>query len=88
MKGLRYTSIDEYIHDTEMDRNFTWGTDIDHSPSIKHPCFCGENTVHENWGVYSPHKVDRSLNEPHITHMSMFIGNCVDHFEVVRTIIP
>ena len=25
----RYTSIDEYIHDTEMDRNFTWGTDIE-----------------------------------------------------------
>ena len=25
----RYTSIDEYIHDTEMDRNFTWGTDVE-----------------------------------------------------------
>ena len=27
--NLGYTSIDEYIHDTEMDRNFTWGTDIE-----------------------------------------------------------
>ena len=87
---LRYTSIDEYIHDTEMDRNFTWGTDIEilTMAHLLNTRVFVYNTVHEDWGVYSPHNVDRSLNEPDITHMSMFIRNRVDHFEVVRTIIP
>ena len=40
--------------------------------------------------MYSPHHVERSLNQPDMTDMSMFVRNRVesDHFEVVRTIIP
>ena len=64
-----------------MDRNFTWGTDIEiltmgHLLNTRVFVY---NTVHENWGVYSPHDVDRSLNEPDTTHVSMFIRNRVDH---------
>ena len=56
-----------------MDRNFTWGTDIEilTMAHLLNTRVFVYNTVHENWGVYSPHNVDRSLNEPDITHMSM-----------------
>ena len=74
----RYTSIEEYIHDTEMDRNFTWGTDVEMltMAHLLNTCVFVYNTVINNWGVYSAHHVDRSLNEPDNTHVNVHKKSC------------
>ena len=48
-------------------------------------CVILYNTNDLNWSNYSPHYVDRTLNDD-IQQMSMYINHPPNHFEVVRCI--
>ena len=70
-----------------MDQPHIWGTDIEifTLAHLLQTCVFIYNTDDLNWRRYSPHCVDRTLNDD-IQQMSMYINHPPNHFEIVRSI--
>lgn len=87
MIGYGYSSIQEYIRATNMDRPYTWGTDIEiftlahllQTPTLTYVKDRG------SWERVTPHNVDNTLNDD-VTQMSMYLNLSDNHFEVVCSI--
>ena len=71
---LSYSSIQDYIADTNMDRESAWDTDIEmltlahllQTPILSY------NAQHRRWSKYVAHDLDRTLNHD-ATQMSMYL---------------
>ena len=82
-----YSSIQAYIRAKDMDTVGAWGTEIEilalahllQTPVLSY------STELAGWSRYSPHDVDRTLNDDD-TQMSMYLWHPPIHFEVVRSI--
>ncbi len=83
-----YSSVQEYIHNTNMDREGTRGTEIEmwslahllQTPIVSYV------TLYTLTGIGTPYsKVDRTLNDD-LTHMCMYIRFDSDHFTVVCSV--
>ena len=83
-----YSSIVEYIRGTNMDRNGTWGTDIElmTASHMLNTSLSMYDTVSGTWTTYGPHNIDRSLST-NVTEMSMYIRHPPDHFDVVCSVV-
>ena len=79
-----YSSIQEYITHTNMDRERSWGSDIEMltlSHLLQTPIL--SYSVHNaHWSKYAPHHVDRTLSDD-VAQMSMYILHRLNHFDVV-----
>ena len=84
---LNYDSIQTYIVASGMDKEYTWGTDIEmltlshllNTPIVSYSEQFG------NWQRYSPHNVDRTLRDE-ISHMCMYLLHSHNHFTVVCSV--
>ena len=77
----RYTSIQQYLSDTRIDRYYAWGTEIE-ILALTH--FTNTN-VHVYQNRYGHGNVDESLEDDRSTS-SVYILNIDDiHFEVVMS---
>ena len=78
-----YSSIQDYIRCNDMDKEFTWGTDIftlaHQTPIISY------DVQTKAWWRYAPHNLDRSLNDD-IQQISMYLLHSSDHFHVVCSV--
>ena len=83
-----YSNVVEYIRGTNMDRNGTWGTDIElmTASHMLQTSLSMYDTVSGTWTTYGPHNVDRSLST-NVTEMSMYIRHPPDHFDVVCSVV-
>ena len=85
----RISNIQQYITETGMDKESTWGTNIE-ILTLAHllpTCVFSYNVQHHNWQRMSPATIDRSITED-TTEMSMYINyRDMVHFEVVRSCI-
>ena len=83
-RGLSATA---YIEGTYMDRNGTWGSDVEILTLARmlNTCVYVYDPEYRSWDRYGPHSVDRTLSSD-ITDMSMFIRHPPDHFDVVCAI--
>ena len=61
----QYSSVQDYIQDKGMDQPHIWGTEIEMFtlPHLLQTCVFIYNTDDNNWCRYSPHYVDRTLND-------------------------
>ena len=94
-RGLNATA---YIEGTYMDRNGTWGSDVEILILVHmlntclYVCMCVcvyvyvYDPEYRTWDRYGPHNVDRTLSSD-VTDMSMFIRHPPDHFDVVCAIM-
>ena len=83
-----YSSVQQYITDTKMDQEGTWGTHVGMftlAHLLKTIVF-SYITEDQNWWRYSPHFIDRSLVDD-CTTMAMYIRHLPDHFDVVRSVL-
>ena len=84
---LNYDSIQTYIVASGMDKEYTWGTDIEmltlshllNTPIVSYSEQFG------NWQRYSPHNVDGTLRDE-INHMCMYLLHSHNHFTVVCSV--
>ena len=83
----QYSSVQDYIQDKGMDQPHIWGTEIEMFTlaHLLQTCVFIYNTDDLNWCRYSPHCVDRTLNDD-IQQMSMYINHPPNHFEIVCSI--
>ncbi len=81
-----YTSVQEYVRATKMDREATWGTEVEtialshllNTPVLSYV------TEHANWNRYTPRAVNMSLDDDdYQTEMSIYLRYNGVHFEVV-----
>ena len=84
----QYTSVVEYIRGTNMDRNGTWGTDIEliTASHMLNTSLSMYDIVSGTLTTYGPHNVDRSLSNS-VTEMSMYIRHPPDHVDVVCSVV-
>ena len=70
-QGLSATA---YIEHTHMDRNGTWGSDVEiwTLAHMLNTWVYVYNPTYHSWGRYGPHNIDRTLSSD-VTDMSMFI---------------
>ena len=82
-----YQSATEYIESTHMDKNKTWGSNVDilTLALMLNTCVYVYDPSRRTWDQYVPHNVDRTLSSD-ITDMSMFIQHLPDHFDVACAI--
>ena len=76
-RGLSATA---YIEGTDIDRNGTWGSDVEILTST-YVCMYVYDPIYRSCDRYGPHNVDWTLSSD-ITDMSMFIRHPPDHFDV------
>ena len=82
-----YDSIQSYIASTGMERDGTWGTDVE-ILSMSHLL---QTPVHSysqqlgQWQRYSPHNVDRQLRDD-LQQRSIYLYHTGNHFNVVRSV--
>ena len=82
-----HNSIQSYIASTGMDRDSTWGTDVE-MLSLAHLL---QTPVHSYsqplglWQRYSPHDVDRQLSDD-FQQRSMYLYHTGNHFNVVGSV--
>ena len=83
-----YSSVVEYIRGTNMDRNGTWGTDIElrTASHMLNTSLSMYDTVSGTWTTYGRYNVDRSLSTS-VTEMSMYIRHPPNHFDVVCSVV-
>ena len=83
-RGLSATA---YIEGTHMDRNRTWGSDVEilTKAHMLNTCVYVYDPRYRGWDRYGPHNVDRTLSSD-ITDISMFIRHPPHHFDVVCAI--
>ena len=79
-----YSSVQQYIEDTKMNQNETWGSDIE-IITLSHlinTCIFTYSTQDQNWYRFSPHSVDRTLPDD-ITQRAMYLRYLPGHYDVV-----
>ena len=82
-----YTSVEDYLHQTHMNKRGVWGTDIEiytlahllSTPVIVY--VAGSN----DWVRYSPSALTSSVHD-NLTQKSMYIRHSSSHFDVVLSI--
>ena len=82
-----HNSVQSYIASTGMDRDCTWGTDIE-MLSLAHLLQTPVHSYshqHGHWQRYSPHDVDRQLVDD-LQQRSMYLYHTGNHFNVVGSI--
>ena len=84
---VNYTSIQEYITDTNMDQECAWGTDIEilTLSHLLHTPIMSYSVQHHSWQRYAPHNVDRSLTD-NILQMSLYLVHKTNHFDVACSV--
>ena len=84
---LNYSSIQDYIADTNMDRESAWDTDIEMLtlPHLLQTPILSYNAQDRRWSKYAAHDLDRTLNHD-VTQMSMYLLHRYNHFEVVCSV--
>ena len=82
-----HNSVQSYIASTGMDRDGTWGTDME-MLSLAHLLQTPVHSYshqHGQWQRYSPHDVDRQLVDD-LQQRSMYLYHTGNHFNVVGSI--
>ena len=81
----QYSSVQDYIQDKGMDQPHIWGTEIEMFTLVHllQTCVFIYNTDDLNWCRYSPHCVDRTLNDD-IQQMYMYINHPPNHFRSIQ----
>ena len=85
-----YNSVDEYINDTQMNRNGAWGGSVEmfalaHLLDVRVISYSRENAT---WQLHAPSHVDPSLGiYESDSDAAMFLYHTGNHFKVVRSII-
>ena len=85
----QYLSIQEYIQHTHMDRDSAWGSDLE-ILTLCHllgTCIFSYDTEAKAWYRFSPHDIDRTLNDD-VTQRAIYIRHPPNHFDVVCGILP
>ena len=83
----RYGTIEDYIRGTDMDRDSTWGTDVEMFTlaHLLHTSIYSYNTQDGKWWQFSPNFVDSTLMDDS-TARAMYIRHPPGHFDVVCSI--
>ena len=85
----QFDSVEDYIHQTEMDRNGKWGTNVEMAclaHLISSPVYCYDASQrHHIWAAYFPSDVDRSIPRD-IRQKSLYIYFANDHFNVISSV--
>ena len=82
-----HNSVQSYIASTGMDRDGTWGTDIE-ILSLAHLLQTPFHSYSQPlglWQRYSPHDVDRQLGDD-LQQRSMYLYHTGNHFNVVSSV--
>ena len=84
----RYRDIYHYIRDTKMDRNGSWGTDVEiltFAHLLQTPIFT-YSVTHKSWWEYGPRSLERH-QRPQVVdtavQMGMYLRHSTNHYEVV-----
>ena len=80
-----HTSVQNYIQSTRMDRDGTWGSEVEIF-TLSHMLGTNIYSYHvgqSNWKRFSPADVDRSLS----TDVGMYIKHRYNHFLVVSSVV-
>ena len=82
------SSVEEYVWDTEMDRDSTWGTDVEMFTlaHLLNTAIFSYNTRDQKWWRFSPNFVDKTLTDDS-TARAIYIRHPPGHFDVVRSIV-
>ena len=83
-----YTSAEQYIQATRMDRFGTWGTDTE-MVTLAHllqTCIFSYNTEEHTWHRYTPENLDSTWQDD-LTKMAMYLRHPYNHFDVVLSIL-
>ena len=83
-----YRSIEEYIRDTEMDRDSTWGTDVEMFTlaHLLNMAIFSYNPQDKKWWRFSPNFVNNTLTDDS-TATAKYIKHPPGHFDVLRSIV-
>ena len=79
-----YTSAEQYIQATRMDKFGTWGTGIE-MVTLAHmlqTCIFSYNTEEHTWHRYTPENLDRTRQDD-LTKVAMYLRHPHNHFDVV-----
>ena len=84
---LNYSSIQEYIAGTNMDRESAWGSEFEiltlahllQTPILSY------SAHNRHWSKYAAHDLDRTLSHD-VTQMYMYLLHRYNHFEVVCSV--
>ena len=79
-----YTSAEQYIQATRMDKFGTWGTDTE-MVTLAHmlqTCIFSYNTQEHTWHRYTPENLDRTWQDD-LTKVAMYLRHPHNHFDVV-----
>ena len=84
-----YESAEDYISCTRMDRNGTWGTNVEMlalAHIVNAPVYCYDTTArHHIWAAYFPNGVDRSIPRD-VRQKSLYLYFTHNHFMVITAI--
>ena len=83
------SSVSEYVNTTGMDKNRTWGTEAEmfvlaHKLNTNIYCW---HEASRTWNRHGPDHIDTSLTPLPNSNRSMYIYFCVNHFQVVSSIM-
>ena len=84
----RYSSVEEYVRDTEMDQDSTWGTDVEMFTlaHLLNTTIFSYNTGDQKWWRFSPNFLDKTLTDDSNAR-AIYIRHPPGHFDVVRSIV-
>ena len=80
-------SVSEYIQETQMDKDKTWGTYVEILvfSHLLQTSVLSYDVSSKMWARYCPHGLDTTLVDDY-TQMSIYLQHPPNHFEVVRSI--
>ena len=80
-------SVSEYIQETQMDKDKTWGTYVEILvfSHLLQKSVLSYDVSSKMWARYCPHGLDTTLVDDY-TQMSIYLQPPRNHFEVVRSI--
>ena len=84
----RYDAVEDYISDSKMDQDSTWGTEVEMFTlaHLLNTAIFLYNAVDKCWWRFSPYFVDRTLIDDD-TARAMYIRHLPGHFDVVWSIL-
>ena len=84
---INETSVHEYIHQTQMDKDKTWGTNVEILvfSHFLQTSLLSYDVPSKMWTRYCPHALDNAI-EDNFSQMSIYLQHPLNQFEVVNSI--
>ena len=81
-------SVDEYVQKSKMDKDSTWGTDLEILcfAHLTKTCVFSYSKESGNWNRYGPHNVERSITID-VTAKSIYLFHPAGHYELVGSTV-